>query len=39
MKDIDEVSKEIVDDVIATNLTGLIHMTRLLLPAIRKVEE
>ena len=39
MVDIDEVSQEIVEDVIATNLTGLIHMTRLLLPEIRKATE
>jgi short-subunit dehydrogenase len=39
MVDIDSVSEKIVEDVIATNLTGLIHMTRLLLPEIRKASE
>lgn len=39
MQNIDEISTEIVEDVIGTNLTWLIHMTRLLLPELRKPSE
>ncbi len=36
---IDKISKEIVDDVIETNLSALIHTTRLLLPTLRVRDE
>ena len=36
---IDEISKEIVDDVIETNLSALVHTTRLLLPTLRTRKE
>ena len=36
---IDEISKEVVDDVILTNLTALIHTTRLLIPSLRSRSE
>lgn len=36
---IDEVDKDVVDDVIATNLSALIHTTRLLLPTLRSRNE
>lgn len=32
---VDEISREVVDDVIETNLSALIHMTRLILPTLR----
>ena len=32
---IDEISRDVVDDVIETNLSALIHTTRLLLPTLR----
>jgi short-subunit dehydrogenase len=36
---VDEISKEVVDDVIGTNLLALIHVTRLLLPFLRMRDE
>jgi len=36
---IDKISKDIVDDVIKTNLSALIHITRLLLPNLRTRKE
>ncbi len=36
---VDEISKEVVDDVIGTNLSALIHITRLLLPTLRARDE
>lgn len=36
---VDEISKEVVDDVIGTNLSALIHITRLLLPTLRTRNE
>lgn len=36
---VDEISKEVVDDVIGTNLSALIHITRLLLPTLRTRDE
>jgi len=36
---IDEISKEVVDDVIGTNLLALIHTTRLVLPILRTRED
>lgn len=36
---LDEVSEDVVDDVISTNLSALIHTTRLLLPTLRKRPE
>lgn len=36
---VDEISKEVVDDVIGTNLSALIHITRLLLPFLRTRDE
>ncbi len=36
---VDELTEEVVDNVIKTNLLGLIHTTRLLLPALREREE
>lgn len=32
---VDEISREVIDDVIGTNLSALIHITRLLLPFLR----
>ncbi len=39
LKPIDYISKQVVDDVIATNLSSLIHTTRLLLPILRNRNE
>ena len=36
---VDEIDEKRVDDVIATNLTALIHMTRLFLPSMRERSE
>jgi len=36
---VDEIDEQRVDDVIETNLTALIHMTRLLLPVLRDREQ
>ena len=36
---VDKISKEVVDDVIETNLLALIHITRLLLPTLRTRDE
>lgn len=36
---VDEISREIVDDVIGTYLSALIHITRLLLPTLRTRDE
>ncbi|MDD3661776.1 MAG: SDR family NAD(P)-dependent oxidoreductase [Candidatus Dojkabacteria bacterium] len=36
---VDEIPKEVVDDVIGTNLSALIHITRLLLPTLRTRDE
>ena len=36
---VDEISREVVDDVIETNLLSLIHTTRLLLPTLRLRDE
>lgn len=36
---VDKISKEVVDDVIGTNLLALIHITRLLIPSLRDREE
>lgn len=36
---VDEISREVVDDVIGTNLSALIHITRLLLPTLRTRDE
>ncbi len=39
VRPIDEISREVVDDVISTNLSALIHVTRLLLPTLRTRKE
>ncbi len=39
LKPIDDILKQTVDDVIATNLSALIHTTRLLLPTLRSSNE
>lgn len=39
MMPVEEVQEAVVDDVIQTNLTGLIHCTRLLLPYLKKQKE
>lgn len=39
MMPVEEVEESVVDDVIQTNLTGLIHCTRLLLPYLKKQKE
>ena len=39
MLPIEEISESVVDDVIQTNLTGLIHCTRLFLPHLKKQSE
>lgn len=36
---VDEIESDVVDKVIGTNLTGLIHTTRLLLPELRNRDE
>ena len=36
---IDKIEENIVDDIIATNLSALIHTTRLLLPVLRTRNE
>lgn len=36
---VDEITKDVVDDVIETNLSALIHITRLLLPFLRTRDE
>jgi len=36
---IDKIEESIIDDVIATNLSALIHTTRLLLPTLRTRDE
>ncbi len=36
---VEEISEQVVEDVIATNLTGLIHITRLIMPILKKQEE
>lgn len=36
---VEEVNEQVVDDVIGTNLRGLIHMTRLMLPTLKKQPE
>lgn len=33
---IEQVNEQVVDDVIATNLRGLVHMTRLMMPELKK---
>lgn len=39
MMPVEEIDEELVDEVIQTNLTGLIHCTRLLLPTLKKQKE
>lgn len=39
MMPVEEINEELVDEVIQTNLTGLIHCTRLLLPILKKQKE
>lgn len=39
MKPIEKIKKEVVDEVIQTNLTALIHCTRLVLPYLKKQKE
>ncbi len=39
MMPLEEIKQEIVDDVIQTNLTSLIHCTRLILPYLKKQPE
>jgi NADP-dependent 3-hydroxy acid dehydrogenase YdfG len=39
MMQLDEVESDTIDNVIGTNLTGLIHMTHLVLPVLRSREE
>jgi short-subunit dehydrogenase len=39
MMPIEKIKKEVVDDVIQTNLTALIHSTRLILPYLKKQKE
>jgi len=36
---VDEIEESIVDDIIATNLSAVIHTTRLLLPILRTRDE
>lgn len=36
---IEKIKKQIIDNVISTNLTSLIHITRLLIPALKKARE
>jgi short-subunit dehydrogenase involved in D-alanine esterification of teichoic acids len=36
---IDEIKSDVIDDVIETNLSALIHITRLLLPILRTRDE
>ncbi|MEK7079337.1 MAG: SDR family oxidoreductase [Patescibacteria group bacterium] len=36
---IEELDEQVIENVIATNLTGLIHMTRLIIPHLKKQEE
>jgi len=36
---LDEIPSEVIDDVIGTNLSALIHITRLLLPTLRTRDE
>jgi short-subunit dehydrogenase involved in D-alanine esterification of teichoic acids len=36
---VDEIEESIVDDIIATNLSAVIHTTRLLLPTLRTRDE
>jgi short-subunit dehydrogenase len=39
MMPVEEINEELIDEVIQTNLTGLIHCTRLLLPILKKQKE
>ena len=39
MMPVEEIEESVVDDVIQTNLTGLIHITRLTLPHLKKQKE
>lgn len=39
MSPIEDISESVVDDVIQTNLTGLIHCTRLFMPQLKKQKE
>jgi NADP-dependent 3-hydroxy acid dehydrogenase YdfG len=36
---LDQIEKDVIDSVVATNLTALIHITRLLLPTLRSRKE
>lgn len=36
---VEEIDEQVINDVIATNLTGLIHMTRLVVPILKKQSE
>ena len=36
---VEEIDEQVIDDVIATNLTGLIHMTKLVIPILKKQAE
>ncbi|MBW6442031.1 SDR family oxidoreductase [Patescibacteria group bacterium] len=36
---VEDVKKEIIEELIATNLSGLIHMTRLMMPSLKKSKE
>ncbi len=36
---VEEIEEQVVNDVIATNLTGLVHMTRQLIPFLKKQPE
>ena len=36
---LEKIKKDIVDEIIGTNLTGLIHITKLFLPVLKKQKE
>lgn len=36
---VEEIDEQVINDVIATNLTGLIHMTKLVIPVLKKQAE
>jgi short-subunit dehydrogenase len=39
MMQLDEIEKEMIDPIIATNLSGVIHMTHSILPILRERSE
>ena len=36
---VEEIDEQVINDIVATNLTGLIHMTRLVIPILKKQPE